>query len=114
MFEMRETGGYVVWVEFEIHPEQMERFEALLRANAKSSLELEPGCRRFDVMVPNDRKDQIILYEIYDDEAAFTAHLKTPHFLEFNTASAAFVESRNVRPCTLVCEGSNQTAPSKG
>ena len=109
------TNPFVVIVEFNLRStDQMNDFRKLMDQNAIASVKREPGCRRFDVMVPNDRKDQIILYEIYDDEAAFTAHLNTPHFLEFNTASAAFVESRNVRPCTLVCEGSNQTAPSKG
>ena len=34
----------------------------------------EPGCRRFDVVEPQGEPDRVLLYEIYDDEAAFDAH----------------------------------------
>ena len=101
MFEMRETGGYVVWVEFEIHPEQMERFEALLRANAKSSLELEPGCRRFDVLAPLPTRSAISLYDIYNDEAAFQAHLASIHYVAFVAATAPAVNNKVVRAFAL-------------
>ena len=32
---------------------------------------------------------EVFLYEIYDDESAFAAHLKTPHFLAFDADSPA-------------------------
>ena len=40
--------------------------------------------------------DRIVLYEIYDDRAAFDAHLKTAHFASFNEASAALVADKKV------------------
>ena len=109
------TEPFVIIVEFNLRSaDQMIDFRRLVDENAIASVNREPGCQRFDVAVPNDRKDQIILYEIYDDEAAFEAHLKTRHYLEFNAAAAAFIESRTIRTCTLVCEGSSQTTPSEG
>ena len=50
--------------------------------------------------------DRIVLYEIYDDRAAFEAHLKTTHFARFNEASAALVADKKVTELDLVCEGS--------
>ena len=49
----------------------------------------EPGCRRFDVVEPPGEADRILLYEIYDDRAAFEAHLKTPHFAELRRGKRA-------------------------
>lgn len=89
--------GYVIWVDFEIDPEQMEHFEFLLRANAKASLELEPGCRQFDVLAPLPAQSAISLYEIYDDEAAFQIHLASSHYLEFAAAAAPAVKNKVVK-----------------
>jgi quinol monooxygenase YgiN len=33
---------------------------------------------------------------VYKDEAAFTAHLKAPHFLEFDAATKAMIKDRKV------------------
>ena len=50
--------------------------------------------------------DVILLYEIYDDRAAFDAHKKTRHFLAFDKESAPLVANKVVKEFDLVCEGS--------
>jgi quinol monooxygenase YgiN len=99
-------SGFVIVVDFRIKPGRMADFRRLIDDNARASVRDEPGCSRFDVCA--DRKDpnRILLYEIYDDRAAFDAHLKTPHFASFNAASAALVAEKTVIECDLVCEGS--------
>ena len=52
-------------------------------ANAKVSRETEPGCRQFDVCVEADT-GRTFLYELYDDRAAFEAHLASAHFKAFD------------------------------
>lgn len=101
MTEAAGLQGYVIWVDFEIDPEQMERFEFLLHANAKASLELEPGCRQFDVLAPLPAQSAISLYEIYDDEAAFQVHLASSHYLEFAAAAATAVKNKVVKAYLL-------------
>jgi quinol monooxygenase YgiN len=99
--ESEKAGGYVIWVDFEIHPEHMERFETLLRANARASLALEAGCRRFDVLVPLPGANAVSLYEIYDDEAAFQAHLASEHYRTFAARTADAVRHKQVRAFQL-------------
>ncbi|MGI9463684.1 MAG: putative quinol monooxygenase, partial [Aestuariivirgaceae bacterium] len=41
-------------------------------------------CRRFDVCTDPDRPERVFLYEIYDDRAAFDAHLASDHFKAFD------------------------------
>ena len=39
----------------------------------------------------------IFLYEVYDDRAAFDAHLATSHFLEFNVLTAPWLADKKAR-----------------
>lgn len=100
------SRGYVIVVDFRIRPGAMAPFRKLMDANAIASARTEPGCRRFDVLATQDEPDRIMLYEIYDDRAAFDAHLKTPHFASFNAESTPFVATKTVYQYELVCEGS--------
>ena len=96
---------YVITVEFTLKPGTMADFRRLIDQNAIDSCRDEPGCQRFDVLVPFGQDDRIFLYEIYDNRAAFEMHLKTPHFDLFNRKSADMVLSKRVVEYQLVCEG---------
>ncbi|MEO8136490.1 MAG: putative quinol monooxygenase [Betaproteobacteria bacterium] len=93
---------YIITVEFRLRTGCAPAFLPLIRANARRSLADEPGCRRFDVLVRHDDDQRVFLYEIYDDEAAFEAHCRTPHFHEFDTASRQLCESKMVQRYTLI------------
>jgi quinol monooxygenase YgiN len=99
---------FVITVDFTVKPGAMASFRKLMDQNARDSCAHEPGCRRFDVLVPSEGGDRVFLYEIYDDRSAFDAHLKTPHFNVFNRESEALVISKNVAQYTLACEGSQR------
>ncbi|SNS93701.1 putative quinol monooxygenase [Antarctobacter heliothermus] len=87
---------YAVTVCFEINPETADAFLDLMRQNARASVRDEPGCHQFDVCTDVDRPGEVFLYEIYDDRAAFEAHMTTAHFISFESASAPFVVSKDV------------------
>jgi quinol monooxygenase YgiN len=44
---------------------------------------VEPGCRAFTANRSQEDGDRFVLYEQYDDEAAFQAHRESPHFQEY-------------------------------
>jgi autoinducer 2-degrading protein len=98
-----------ILVEFVVQPDFMARFRGLVRVNARQSLSDEAGCRRFDVLVPEDDARRIVLYEIYDDASAFEFHLTTPHYKSFAAAIAGHVEKPIVRRLALVAP---ERAPS--
>ena len=101
-------SGFVITVDFIVKPGAMAAFRKLIDRNAQDSCAAEPGCQRFDVLVPIEPGDRVFLYEIYDDRAAFAAHLKTPHFDAFNRESEALVVSKTVAQYNLACEGSQR------
>ena len=87
---------HVLVVEFRIRTEFIDRFEAAIADNARLSRETEPGCRQFDVCRDPADPAVFLLYELYDDEAAFAAHLETPHFKAFDREVAPWVVGKVV------------------
>lgn len=89
---------FVITAEFRLKPDMLDGFMPLIITQAEKSLAKEPGCLIFDVCVEqNDDVDVILLYEVYTDEAAFDAHLETPHFLAFDETVAGLVAEKTVR-----------------
>ncbi len=86
----------VILVEFVVKPAFVASFSRLIAINAKASVEREPGCRRFDVLQGPTNPQSFWLYEIYDDDAAFDAHLKSRHFKVFAAAIDGQLEGRSL------------------
>ena len=70
-------------------------FRKAMLENAEASRTREPGCRQFDVCEKPDGSE-IFLYEIYDDEAAFKAHLATDHFKKFDSLVTPWISDKRV------------------
>ncbi|MGI9425563.1 MAG: putative quinol monooxygenase [Hyphomicrobiaceae bacterium] len=87
---------YVVVVFFEAKAAHVEEFRAAITVNANASVNNEPGCRQFDVAQDPKEPASFFLYEIYDDEAAFQAHVQTDHFKHFDAISAPWTASKKV------------------
>lgn len=87
--------SYVVTVVFVAKSEHRAAFREAMIENATASRTREPGCSQFDVC-ENADGSEIFLYEIYDDEAAFQAHLATDHYLRFNALVTPWVEEKRI------------------
>ena len=88
---------YVITVEFRLREADRERFMLRMRQQAKDSLENERGCRQFDVAIDPEDPCRVFLYELYDDEAAFQAHLQSAHFKDFDQTTADWFEDKQVQ-----------------
>lgn len=87
---------FVVVVRFQSKPDRAAEFRELLLAQARNSLQREVACRRFDVALDPSDPTSLLLYELYDDRAAFDAHLESDHFRQFDAGSADLVASKEV------------------
>jgi autoinducer 2-degrading protein len=93
---------YVITVDFTIHAKDLAAFMPLMRENARISRESEPGCRHFDVCGDPAQPEHVFLYEVYDDRAAFDAHLAAAHFKDFDAAVKSMFASKAVRAYELM------------
>ncbi|MEM9638291.1 MAG: putative quinol monooxygenase [Pseudomonadota bacterium] len=87
---------FAVVVTFQIKPASLQAFMPLMTRNAATSLAEEVGCRQFDIATDPTRPNEILLYELYTDAAAFEAHLATPHFKAFDAATTDMIADKSV------------------
>ena len=93
---------FVVTVNFSVKRSHSEQFKPLMLENARLSLELEPGCKQFDVCFDPSEPWECFLYEVYDDKPAFESHLQMPHFKLFDAKVAEMLDNKIVKTLTLV------------
>ena len=66
---------------------------------------MDHGDPRLDAVIAHCESgdgDEVFLYEIYDDEAAFQAHLHSAHFKAFAAATKEMITARRIVACDLV------------
>ena len=95
-------GALGLLVEFEVVPDGVERFVELISENARASVRDEAGCSRFDVLRDPEHPARIVLYEVYDDLAAFEVHKTQPHFHAFFAAAKPLIVAQRSQRLTLV------------
>ena len=74
---------YIIMAPIQIKAGHKEEFIAAMLDDARGSVNDEPGCFRFDVIQDGADPNRIWLYEVYVDEAAFQAHVQTPHLIKW-------------------------------
>ncbi len=84
-----------VCVSFHIKAEFVEQFREAVINQAKNSIEKEPWCHQFDVCTTPEAPNTFMLYETYDDRAAFEEkHRRTDHFAKFIQTVEHWIESK--------------------
>ncbi len=97
----QDVPAYVHAVDLDIVPAERDRFLEIVKEHAAATVK-EPGCRRFDVLVLASDPNHVVLYEVYDNEAAFRAHRESEHFKAYMASTSAMVAKRSARPMTPI------------
>lgn len=83
---------FSIFVTIDIKPEHVSEFTEASFGDSQGSVRDEPGCYRFDIHQDAENPERFYLYEVYQDEAAFEAHLETAHFKQWiSTVKEMFV-----------------------
>ena len=72
---------------------QLENYKAALKEEIETSVRIEPGVKTLYAVSEKDDPTHITILEIYADTAAYKAHLQTPHFIKYKTATRNMVKS---------------------
>jgi (4S)-4-hydroxy-5-phosphonooxypentane-2,3-dione isomerase len=80
----------IVYVHVRVRPEFAEAFRKATIQNAQLSVR-ESGIARFDVLQQADDPTDVVLIEVYRDEAATKAHKETAHYAEWRDAVASMM-----------------------
>lgn len=77
----------------EIYPAQLESYKAAIKEHIETALRVEPGVLTLYAVAEKANPTHITVLEIYASEAAYQAHLKTPHFLKYKSGTQKMVKS---------------------
>ncbi len=89
----KEKSQLVRLAKLQIVPAHLESYQAALREEIETSLSVEPGVLTLYAVSEKDNPTHITILEIYANEAAYQAHLKTPHFLKYKITTEKMVTS---------------------
>ena len=93
---------YAIIARFRVQPGHVDDVIAALNEAAVASRQ-EPGCHFYDANQDTTDPNVIVMYEQYDDETAFQAHLDSDHFKATVAARVVpYLESRARETFTVV------------
>ncbi|WP_253894857.1 cyclophilin-like fold protein [Corallococcus exercitus] len=102
--------------ELEIDPARLEAYTAAVKEEMETSVRVEPGVLAIYAVAEKDRPTRIRFFEMYADEAAYRAHIASPHFKKYFTTTQDMITSRKLIdtvPVQLSAKKESQSAPAE-
>ncbi len=87
-------------VHLEITAEKFAEFLQIVRAHGEFSVNTEPGCLSFQVMVPKESQNKVILVEVYQDDASLETHWNSDHMAAYREKVEDMIVERTRYLCT--------------
>jgi len=82
--------------ELEIDPAQLEKYKAAVREEMEISVRVEPGVLAIYSVALKEDATKLRFFEIYADEAAYRAHIASPHFRKYVEITKDMIRSRKL------------------
>ena len=88
--------------ELEIDPAQLDNYTAAVKEEMEISVRTEPGVLGIYSVAEKDNPSKLRFFEIYADEAAYQAHIRSPHFRKYYETTKTMITSRKLIETTPV------------
>ena len=82
--------------ELEIDPGQLDRYKEAVTEEIETSIRVEPGVLAIYAVSIKDDPSHLRFFEIYADEAAYSAHIGSPHFKKYVEVTRPMIQSRKL------------------
>ena len=93
---------YAIVATIKTVPGKRDEYLTFLKAHGKRCLATEPGTLQFEIMVPQEEADTIMLYELYASPEAFQTHRNGTSIQQMRQESAGLQASLTGVRCNLV------------
>ena len=87
---------------FKVAPEKRDEYLTHMKAHAERCRATEPGILQFDILVPRNEPDTLILYEVYASDEAFQTHWNGQSILQFRQDAKGIEASLKGTRCELI------------
>jgi len=92
----------VIMGTIEVAPGKRAQVLPLLMAHRSRCLKDEPGTLQFEVMIPHEDDSKILIYEVYQNDAAFEVHRNAQSITQWRQQTAGIVVKVIATRCTPV------------
>jgi quinol monooxygenase YgiN len=99
---------YVRVAYIEIDPAQLEAFRAAIAEEIDISVRAEPGVLALHAVSDQNNPADVVVFEIYASPATYQAHLRTPHFLNYKSATQGMIKSLKQREMSPIALGAKR------
>jgi len=93
----RPAVPFTRYAELEIEPSQLAQYHAAVKEEMATSVRVEPGVLAIYAVADSENPSRLRFFEIYADEAAFRAHIASPHFKKYVAKTQSMIRSRVLR-----------------
>jgi|tagenome__1003787_1003787.scaffolds.fasta_scaffold17922435_2 quinol monooxygenase YgiN len=97
---------YIRIAEIEIDAARVDEYKAAVKEEIEGSIRLESGVLALYAVHDKHNPARVRVFEIYADEAAYQAHIRTPHFAKYKAAVQDIVKSLNLLETAPIALGS--------
>jgi|ERR1700737_1905463 quinol monooxygenase YgiN len=87
---------FVRIAELEIDPAQLESYKAAVKEEIETSVRVEPGVLAIYAVAEKNNSSRLRFFEMYADEAAYNAHIKSAHFKKYVETTKDMIISRRL------------------
>jgi quinol monooxygenase YgiN len=91
--QMRKPSPLVRIAELEIDPHQLAEYKNALSEEIATSVRDEPGVLNLYAVAVKGQPNQVRIFELYKDQAAYESHLQSQHFKKYKGATQGMVKS---------------------
>jgi quinol monooxygenase YgiN len=92
----RSAVPFTRYAELEIYPSQLGQYLAAVKEEMATSVRIEPGVLAIYAVADTENPAKLRFFEIYADEAAFRAHIASPHFKKYVETTQSMIRSRGL------------------
>lgn len=99
---MAQDNRMVRIAKIKVDPAQLDAYQAALKEQMNSAIQLEPGVLTYYAMSNKNDPSDITILEIYADTAAYQRHIETTHFKKYKDAVKDMVKSLELIDVSLI------------
>ena len=83
-----------------VAPGCRDKILPMIMAHRARCLKNEPGTLAFEVLMPREDDSKLLIYELYQDDAAFDAHRNGSSMAQWRKEAAGMLGDVQITPCT--------------
>ena len=87
---------HILVVEYDIVPAEIDKYLAAIKDLGAAAVK-EPGCRQLSIAVSQKDPNHVLLFEAWDNAAAFNAFLATDLFKKYQATVGNMIAKRDIR-----------------